>query len=1140
MFNFKTFKFMIKLLLIGNSYAKNYITKKLLIVMKLITSLMFLATLQISAGVYSQNAKLNLSFKSGTLADIIDAIESQSDYKIFYKTNQVDVHKEVSLNQSDGTIASVLNKALNGSDITYHVLDKLIVLIPTKEIQQNIITGKVTDADGQPIPGVNIIVEGTTIGVTTDMSGNYRIEVPSADASLAFSFLGYTTERTQINGRKEINITLKPDVKNLDEVVVVGYGTVRRTDLTGSVSSIKSGDIKAQGDNTIQKALQGRMSGVEVESAGGNPGSGVRVLIRGTGTINNNDPLYIVDGVAVDNINNLAVSDISSLDILKDASAAAIYGSRAANGVVLVTTKSGKKGETTKIEFNTYVGSQKLAKKLDLLNAQQWATVSNAAYAAASQPGLPMAADPASLGAGTDWQNEIFRTSPIQNYDLSVNGGSDNFNYSVSGAYLNQKGIVKVTGYDRWNLRVKSEYSKGRIKIGETVIYSNEYQQNMAGGWGGQGGNPVGSAAKMIPIFKVYDPTAIGGYGGAYGDVVNIANPVAQLNLEKITVTTNTALVNLFAELKLVDNLKYKFNVGYTNTSGYNYDFTNPYTVGTLFVHSVASLSESRNQTQYLLQEHTLSYDKTFGKHSVNAVAGFTFEDKKYRSLSGSKNGMPSVTQVLDAGSSSTASGSYAYENALVSYFGRLVYSFDNRYVLTATLRNDKSSKFAENNRSGYFPSLALAWNVSREKFFEPLQSIVSELKIRGSYGVLGNQELPGDLTNSNGITQAIYPYVPVISTNANYVIGTGQSLMPGSIQAAFANPQIKWETSKTSNIGVDWGFFKNKLTLSTDYFVKKTTDIIIAVPIPPSTGASANPPAVNAGDITNKGFEASLAFQNQTGDFTYGINATVSAYSNEVTSLGSGAQKIYAGQPTHHGNSSTVTQAGYPIGAFYLIKTDGIFNSQAEVDNYTKNGTKIQPLAQPGDVRFVDYNDDGQIDQNDRQYLGSPTPKLSYGFGANAAWKGIDINLFLQGTYGNKIYNGLREDLEGMNVSYNWSATTLNAWTPANHSDIPRAVFGDPNYNDQTSDRFLESGSYLRLKTVQLGYTLPKSIISKVKMTNCRIYLSFDNLFTITKYKGYNPDLGRTGSILDRGVDFGHVAYPLAKTYILGLQLTF
>lgn len=1007
----------------------------------------------------------------------------------------------------------------------YVITLQLLFTMGSALAQEVEVSGVVTGEDNVPISGVAVSVSGQNALTATDQDGRYTVIIPTG-VTLVFASIGYQTKEIAVGAKRIINVTLVEELSALDEVVVVGYGTQRKKDLTGAVSSIKAEDLTVQGANTVQKALQGRIAGVQVESSGGNPGSGVRLLIRGSGSLNNTNPLYIVDGVQVDNINNLNPSDLASIDILKDASAAAIYGSRAANGVVLITTKSGVRGET-RMQLDAYAGVQNQAKKLDVLNARDWAEVNNAAHDNAGLPRLDIAQDPESLGEGTDWQKELYRPALMQNYSLGISGGNEHATYSISGGYFEQDGIVKVTTYNRFNFRVKSEYTKGRLKIGETVILSKEYQRNMAGGWGGQGGNPVGSALKMIPVFSVYDENALGGYGGTSGPVVNVANPLAQLNLDVPEVHNTDAIINLFAEISIIDGLKYRFNVGYTNKFGYNYHYVYPYQVEPFF-NEDADLREDRNQTDFFLQEHTLSYDKAIGKHNFQALVGYTYQQTKFRGLYGSKSGMPADFSVLDAAIANAQTGSSANEHVLLSFLSRLVYSFDERYVLTATFRRDGSSRFSPDNRYGNFPSVAVAWNASNESFFEPLKPTVSTLKLRGSYGELGNQEIPN------------YQYAASIISNANYVIGIDQHLWSGGIQTAFATPAIRWENTKTVDIGVDLGLYDNKFELTFDYFNRQSSDLLLRVPIPFSTGASGSSPYVNAGQITNKGWEAALAYNHTVNDFNFQLMGTLSAVDNQVDHLGTGTQQIFGGTPTHHGASSTVTQAGLPVGSFYLIKTAGIFNSVDEVNAHSKDGKLIQPAAKPGDVIFVDANNDGKIDQNDRQYVGSPTPKLSYGFGGSMSWKSIDLSLFFQGTYGNMIYNGMRQDLEGMQLEFNYLTTTKNAWTPENHTNFPRAVINDPNLNSQTSDRFLESGSYLRLRSLQVGFTLPSNLFSRFSIGNIRLYASFDNLVTFTRYKGFNPDIGRGGDLLARGVDYPHVAYPLPRTALFGAQVSF
>ena len=992
--------------------------------------------------------------------------------------------------------------------------------------QQKVITGKVEDANNTPLESVSITVKGKpNIGTITDAKGNFSIQV-SPNEILVFNHVGYQQQEVKVGNNSVLNVVLALTATNLNEVVVIGYGTVMRKDLTGAVTSIKGSDMKTQGVSSLTKSLQGKMPGVTIESAGGDPGAGTRILIRGVGTLGNASPLYIVDGVQVSNINNISSSDIESLDVLKDASAAAIYGSRAANGVVLVTTKTGRAGKPI-VQFNVNVGNQKIAHRVDVLNAEQWAKVSNAAHDAAGLPELTIAQNPNQLGAGTNWQDAIYRTAPVQQYDLLVSGGNESSRFSVSGSYADQDGIVKVTGYKRYNFRIKTETTKGRLKFGETVLLSREKWITMPGGWGGQGGNPVGSAAKMIPVFGIYDTTALGGFAGAYGPVVNVANPVAQLHLEDINRELTSILANAYAEVTLLPGLKYKLNLGYTNAFGSNYDYYKRFKVGSLFAHPTNDLSLSKDQNVLVLLENTINYDKHFGKHSVQALAGYTFQKNTYKYVSAGRTDLPDGISNIDAGAGASSSSGNSAESDLLSVLGRIIYSYDNRYLLTASIRRDGSSRFGSAYRYGNFPSVAVGWNLSNEKFFEPLSNRISSLKLRGSYGELGNQEIGN------------YQYSAAIASNINYVSGIDQAKWFGTIQTSFASPNIKWENTKTSNIGLDLGILHSKLNLTADYFVKQTEDVLLNVPIPGSAGSVSNP-VVNAGTLRNNGIEVGANYRDQIGKLTFNVFGTFSSIHNKVLALGTGTQQIFGGQPTHHGASTTVTEAGGPISGFYLIKEVGIFNSQEEVNNYKdKNGALIQPNAAPGDIKFLDANGDGQITDLDKVYCGSPFPKFEYGFGLNASIANFDINMFFQGTYGNKIYNGLRQDLESMSLEFNYSAATLNAWTPQNHSNIPRAVTNDPNFNDRTSSRFLEDGSYLRMKTLQIGYTFPDNIIGRMKLSSLRAYISADNLFTITKYTGYNPDIGRTGSIFDRGVDFGHVAYPLAKTISVGVQLS-
>ncbi|GAB3637309.1 TonB-dependent receptor [Hymenobacter arcticus] len=1083
--------------------------------------------------------RITLQLNEQEMSTVLARLEQKTGVHFLYSPQLIKANRRVSVKAVDEPLSSILASLLTPLGVRFEQVSSGILLKPVVTAEAAgvpgaaafPVKGRVVDkATGQGLPGVTVLVKGTTTGASTDAEGNFSLSAPDGNATLVVSYIGYATQEVPVNNAQTVAVTLVTDNKALDEVVVVGYGTLRREDVTGAISSVKAADIRTEGANTLTRSLQGRVAGVQIESGGGAPGSGLRVLVRGAGSFNSTNPLYVVDGVWVGDINYLQPSDIASIDVLKDASAASIYGAQGANGVVLITTKSGKKGPV-QFTANAYVGVQKLTKNIEVLNAQEWATVSNAAHVNANLKPLDIAKDPAALGAGTDWQKEIYQTAPTQNYTLGASGGGDNYNFSISGGYFDQKGIVKTTDYNRFNLRIKSDFTKGRLKVGESIIMAQEYWHYTAGGWGGQGGNPTGSALKMIPAFGIYDPTAVGGFSGASGPVVNIANPVAMLNLEVPENRSYNAIINAYAEISILDGLKYKYNLGYTPGFGAYYDYTYPYQVGSLFTNPYATLSENRSQSNTWLHENTLTYAKVFGKHSLNVLGGYTYQNGMYRYLGAAKSNIPLGLNVIDAGNLNPVANSNASESTTISYLGRLVYSFDDRYVFTGTIRRDGSSRFGPSYRYGNFTSVALAWNVANEAFFQPLRAVVSTLKVRGSYGTLGNQNFGN------------YLYYATIVPNTNYVIGNGQTLWGGATQISLANPNIKWEETRSSNVGIDFGFFNNKLTLTTDYFVRSSKDAIIPVPIAGSNGSIANP-VVNAGTISNRGFEAALNYTNTQGGFTYTLLGTATAIRSKVDELSSGSQQIFGGQPTFQGAQATVGQAGIPLGAFYLIKADGIFQTQAEVDAYAKEGKKIQPNAKPGDIRFVDYNNDGQISQSDRQLLGNPTPKLAYGFGGNFAWKGFDLSVYFQGTYGNQIYNGVRQDLEGMNLEQNYGRATLNAWTPTNtNTDVPRAVINDPNGNGQTSSRFLESGSYLRFKTLQFGYTIPASAISALSITSCRVYVSADNLFTTTKYLGYNPDLGRSEggtNILDRGVDRGYGAYPLSRTLLAGVQVAF
>lgn len=1000
----------------------------------------------------------------------------------------------------------------------------VVVLLATVSwAQERSISGTVLDNIGDPMPGVTVAVKGTSAGTITSVDGTFSLPGVQQDDILVFSFVGMIPQEITVGNQSVIDVVLEQSVIGLEEVVAIGYGTVKKSDLTGAVGTLKGDELDQQVNTNVGAAMQGKIAGVVVETAGGDPGSGVRMQIRGAGSLNNVNPLIIVDGIAVESMNNLSPQDIESIQVLKDASSAAIYGSRASNGVILISTKSGASGEL-KINVSADYGIQYIGKKLDLLTTDEWIKVNNAARDAGGMERLEIATNPEVPGAGIDWQDEIYRPASSQNYSIGVSGGSENLKYNLSLGYLDQEGIVETSNYNRLNMRVKTDMTKGKLKLGETLIFSTEEKQNI-NNLGGQGGSAVSAATMMIPAFKIYDESAVGGYAGAWGPVMDVFNPVAGLDLFDDQNEYYKLLANLYGEYEFIDGLKYKLSVGATINETKGYSYRPRYVVGSIFRNDKTSLNESSGMSKYWQVENTLSYNKEFGKHSINAVVGQTSYKYLYRQISGSKKAMPDGIRVLDAGSDEANSAGYENENTLLSYLGRVIYSYDNRYILTATYRRDGSSRFSDNNRWGNFPSISLAWNVANEEFFKDWGTAITQLKLRGSYGILGNQEI-GD-----------YQYMGLITSAISYTTGNPSTLWVGNIQTDYPATGLKWESTATSNIGVDLGMWSGKFNVVLDYFRKKTTDVLLRVPIPLSVGAGSDPYS-NAGEIANNGFEAAVTYNGQVRDFNFSVTGTLTAVDNEVRSLSTGSQLISGGTASHHGSAVTYTQEGYPLYSFFLIKTDGLFRSVEEVNAHSKDGELIQPNAVPGDIRFVDANNDGTIDGNDRQYCGSPFPDFSYGLRMEANWKNLDFSLFFQGTQGNKIYNGFNTYLEAARVNTNYLSTTLNSYTFNPDSDFPRLDMADPNGNGvDNSDRYLEDGSYFRLKTVQIGYTFPESILNKVAISNLRLYLAAENLFTISDYSGYNPDIGGNG-LSSRGIDFR--VYPLNKSYHIGLQLNF
>lgn len=982
--------------------------------------------------------------------------------------------------------------------------------------QAGIVKGTVKDADNNPVIGATVVVKGTTQGTTTDIDGNYTIQVEPGQV-LEFSYVGMQPSTVTVGNNHEINITMA-EGELLDEVVVIGYGTVKKSHLTGAVSSVSGKDLQASVARSASSALQGRIAGVTVSTPTGQPGEGMNINIRGISSMSSTTPLYVIDGVYGD-INMVDPADIQSLEVLKDASAASIYGSRAANGVVLITTKGGRLEMPTRVTVDAYTGVQTVAKYIDVMDGNQLRDF-------AKMTGYSTADELINWngGKGTDWQKELYGTAMVSKVGLNVSGGNKTSTYNLSGSYLKQDGIVKNSGYEAWNIRAKNTFSlfNNHVRMGSTIMMKF-WQKEL-------GTVSYTSPLSAVPMWKPYDENGVWGVAPNWtrGD-----NPVGSAEANDSQNHGTDILLNGFAEVDLgLKGLKYKFNVGINKYTRRNFYYTVPYVFSSTSQNPDYRLSEDTSWQNEWLIENTINYDNTFGDHTVSGLVGYSAQRNNQRGFGAGRRDLPEGLTTIGAGSvtSQTTSGS-AWANSMVSMFGRVMYSYADRYMLSASIRRDGSSKFADGHRWGTFSSASVGWNVMNESFFENAREVMNELKVRASYGTLGNL---------NGIGN--YATQSIVQAGLNNV--QGSSLWEGaSTGVNWVSPSnVTWEKTKTINIGLDMAVLNNKFTLSADYFIQKTEDMLLSMPQPGSFGLGETP-TVNAGTVENKGLEISLKHRNNIGELYYQVGVNASFIKNELTKV-NGSRDEWTGFNPHDKGAITYAKTGFPIGYFNIIKTDGIFQSEEEIKAYVdKDGNMIQPNAQPGDLKYIDYNGDGKIDNLDRQDCGSAFPKVTLGINLGVEWRGVDLNLFFDGNFGNKIYNAQYFSTVYNEVTGNQYAERSNSWTENNrNTDIPRYVSGNDNNgtNWGYTDRWLENGSFLRLKTLELGYTFPKAWTSKAKMQNLRVYTAMENLFTITSYKGYNPDLGVNPdqSIMTRGCDDGR--YPTARTITFGLQLNF
>ena len=1054
--------------------------------------------------------------------------------------------------------------------VTGHALFFLLFLTTVSTFAQTVLTGTVTDAaNGDVLAGATVQVKGTTVGATSDAQGQYRLTVPGGGTVLVFSFIGYQPSEVTIGNRSVVDGKLTASDNALSEVVVVGYGVQNRRDVTTAIGSVRARDLANQPVTSFDQAIAAKIAGVQVLQTSGAPGAALSVRVRGVGSISaGNDPLYVIDGIPLsrdtkfatggtstqfpDNpinvLSTINTDDIESIEVLKDASAAAIYGSRGSNGVVLLTTKRGKEGKTT-INYDTYVGSQQVTKKLDLLNAYEYATLNaegrNNAYLDRNPTGSvndPTSVREKGVGApstvippeivpylngqqgltNTDWQDAIFRTAPIQNHTLSISGGKDNIKFYVSGNYMDQRGVVINSGFKRYSARANVDIKSGRLTVGANLnpTYAKHDLIKSEGPYLGEG--VIGLAVQIPPIWPVYNADGsynFQGNGWGYG-TTSLLNPVALANEISDKLSQIRLLGNVYAQYEITRGLSYRLNLG-SDVNSFQRDYFRP---------SVLEIRDSKGPSvptgfsraqQYVnwLVENTINYNRSFGLHTVSGLAGFTAQkDRRTGNELTATNFPNDLVQTLNAGQV-TAGSSDVQEWSLLSYLGRVQYDYDGKYLLSAAIRADGSSRFGTNNRYGYFPSVSAGWNVAQESFLKG-NAWLSDLKIRGSYGLTGNFQIPN------------YGSVSLLSYQ-NYVLGP-ESIVSGLAPGNSANPNLRWEKTAMLDLGFDASFLRNRLTLTVDYYNANTSDLLLNVPVPRASGFSTE--LQNIGRVNNQGFELSLGTRQTFGRVGWTASANVATNRNRVRALGpSGDPIIVSGGVA---GAQFITQIGHPIGEYYTMVYDGVFKNQAEVDAYPHTAT-----TKPGDFRFIDSNKDGKIDfSSDRTITGSYFPKYTFGFTSNLTFSGFDLGVTVQGSQGNKILNLIRRYIYNGEGNGNQFRGALNRWQSAAdpgdglHNRANRLQTGS---NGEISTWHLEDGSFVRIRTLTLGYSIPTALLTKLRLTRARLYVTAQNPFTFTKYTGFNPEVSsRPDSALSPGEDYG--TYPLPRTTSVGLNLSF
>lgn len=997
--------------------------------------------------------------------------------------------------------------------------------------QQRTISGKVMDAEtGEALIGATVQITGSTTGTVTNVEGEYSLQVPGSGTVLIFSYVGYESEERAVADNFRIDVSLAPSSTELEDVVVIGYGVKKKADLSSAISVVTAEEISRSGAPSFDNALQGRASGVLVSQTSGMPGSTPSVKIRGIGSINqDSEPLYLIDGVPTGNLFALNPNDIESIQILKDASATAIYGAQASNGVILINTKKGQSGKT-KFSFSAERGVSFFSNKIDMMNAEEYATFMDSAYTIARErygvdQNFPVAYTDSMRALNgwidTDWQDELTQRGTKENYNLNVSGGSDLITYSGSGGYYSEEGTLISTGVERYTLRFNSDAKiKDWFRIGESILLSRINTDRGADfAWG-----------SMIssPLMPVYNEENLGGFAGPdplYTGKNERTNPVAETLLRDLQEQSSKILASIYAEVDILKNLTYKFQLGYDFDKGSNTNWLPKYELGGGRSNSVSSLTKYESAGNKWIADNTLTFSETFGNHNITALAGYSaqYSHWEYVNVVGSEFTDDNINVLSQAQQLTSASGEIN-EHKLMSQFGRLMWDYKSKYLFSGTIRRDGSSNFGPENKFGYFPSFSAAWKINEDLLRNVDQ--INLLKLRIGWGATGNQDIPA------------FAYLALLNkpTDFRYVFGEDQATVFGQgLFESFGNKDIRWEAAKMWNFGVDLYAFRNKLQVTAEYYIKNQDGMLVQITLPGMYGlgqddididiSSANP-WVNLGEISNRGLDLSVQYSNMEGAFRYSVNGNFTTIKNRVDYL---PYNSYI-------NSDHITKVGHTIGSFYGYIADGIFQSQEEIDNHAEQ----EDDTAPGDIRYVDVNRDGKINQNDLTVIGKPLPDATFGLGVELFYRNFDFSAFAYGMLDVDVFNVLRQrigvatDKDGLDN--NKLADALDFWSETNPTNgMTRAHVIDPNNNARFSTWFLEDASFVRIKDIQLGYTFPQSMVNRIGLSRLRIYLAGSNLFVFTEYSGYDPEIG-SKSPITAGEDGGR--YPVPRSYLVGLQI--